>query len=60
MALSAETTGLQPTTLQAAVPHTTQQMVIDIRVAGRRDKHGPIGVLDAQLLHPVLVLSQQI
>jgi hypothetical protein len=34
MALGVEAAGLQSTTLQAAVPHTTHQLVADIRVAG--------------------------
>ena len=51
MALSVETAGLQSTTLQAAVPHTTHQMVVDVGVTGGGDKHQPVGVIHAQLLH---------
>ena len=34
MALGVEAAGLQSTTLQAAVPHTTHQMVVDVGVTG--------------------------
>ena len=58
MALSVEAAGLQSTTLQRAVPHTTHQMVVDIRVAGGGDKHQSVGVVNPQLLHLLLVLLE--
>ena len=58
MALGVEAAGLQSTTLQAAVPHTTHQMVVDVGVAGGGDKHQPVGVIHAQLLHLLLMLPQ--
>jgi len=60
MALGVETAGLQSTTLQRPLPHTTRQMVVDIRLAGWGDKHQPIRVVDAQQLHLHLVLSQHL
>ena len=58
MALGIKAAGLQAATLQAAMPDTTQQVVIDIGVAAVSDKHQPIGLIDAQLLHLLLVLLQ--
>ena len=60
MALGVEAAGLQSTTHQAAVPHTTHQMVVDIRVAGGGDKHQSVGVANPQLLHLLLVLPQDL
>jgi len=39
MALGVQAAGLQSTTLQAAVPYTTHQMVVDVCVTGGGDKH---------------------
>ena len=58
MALGVEAAGLQSTTLQASVPHTTHQMVVDVAVAGGRDKHQPVRVIHAQVLHLQLMLPQ--
>ena len=60
MALGIKAAGLQSTSLQAAMPHTTQQVVIDVAVASGRDEYQPIRVVDAQLLHLHLVLSQHL
>ena len=60
MALGIKAAGLQAATLQAAMPDTTQQVVIDIAVAAVRNKHQPIGLIDAQHLHLLLVLLQHI
>ncbi len=58
MALGVEAAGLQSTTLQAAVPHTTHQMVVDVGVAGGGDKHQPVGVVNPQVLHLLPVLLE--
>ena len=42
--LDVEATGLQSTTLKAAVPATTKQVVIDIAVAGRGNKRQAVGL----------------
>ena len=60
MALGIKTAGLQSTALKRPLPHTTHQMVIDVAVAGGGDKHQTIRVIDAQLLHLLLVLSQHL
>ena len=58
MPLGVKTAGLQSKTLQAAVPHTTHQMVVDVGVTGGGDKHQPVGVINPQLLHLLLVLLE--
>jgi len=58
VALGVKTAGLQSTPLQAAMPHTTHQMVVDIRVAGGSDKDQPIRGINPQLLHLSFVLLQ--
>jgi len=58
MALGVETAGLQSTPLQASVPDTTYQMVVDVAVAGAGEKHQSIGVIHAQQLHLSLVLLE--
>ena len=58
MALGIKAAGLQAATLQAAMPDTTQQVVIDIGVAAVSDKHQPIGLIDAQLRHLLLMSPQ--
>jgi len=60
MALGVEAAGLQSTTLQASVPHTTYQVVVDVAVAGGGEKDQPIGVIHAQMLHLSLVLPQDL
>ena len=44
--------------LWAAVPHTSQQVVIDIGMAGRDEKYQSIRLIHAQLLHLHLVVLQ--
>ena len=58
MTLSVKTAELQSTTMQAAVPRTTHQVVVDVGVTDGGDKHQPIGVKNPQLLHLSLVLLQ--
>ena len=58
VALGVKTAGLQSTTLQAAVPPTTHQLVVDVWVTGGGEKHQPIRLMHTQVLHLPLVLSQ--
>ena len=60
MALGVEAAGLQSKTLQAALPSTTHQIVVDVAVAGGGDKRQPIRVIDSQRLYPLIVLSQHL
>jgi len=58
VALGVETAGLQSTQLQAAMPDTTYQVVVNVAVAGGGDKDQPIRLIHAQMLHLNLVLLE--
>ena len=60
MALGVKTAGLHATPPQAAVPHTTHQMVVDVAVACGGNKHQSIRLIHTQLLHLLLVLSHHL
>jgi len=59
MPLGVKASWLQTAAFQGAAPDPCEQVVIDIAVGAGGEKHQPVGVIETQLLHLLLVLLER-